>query len=49
MIYLSNGSKAQFEQKVNKILREFDRAITEAKGKLRIDKFIASPFMTLYV
>ena len=30
--------KSKYEQKVNKILREFDRAITEAKGKLRIDR-----------
>ena len=28
-----NKSKSRYEQKVNKILREFDRAITEAKGK----------------
>ena len=31
--------KTKYEQKVNKILREFDRAITEAKGKLRIDRY----------
>ncbi|MBE6161367.1 MAG: hypothetical protein E7158_04025 [Firmicutes bacterium] len=30
--------KTKYEQKLNKILREFDRAITEAKGKLRLDR-----------
>ena len=30
--------KNKYEQKLNKILREFDRAITEAKGKLRLDR-----------
>ena len=34
-VYLSNiaKTKSKYEQKVNKLLREFDRAITEAKGK----------------
>ena len=30
--------KSKYDQAVSKILREFDRTITEAKGKLRIDK-----------
>ena len=30
--------KTKYEQAVDKILREFDRAIAEAKGKLRLDK-----------
>ena len=30
--------KSAYEQKVNKILREFDRAITEARGKVKLDK-----------
>lgn len=30
-----NRNKSKYEQKVNKILREFDRAITEAKGPFR--------------
>ena len=30
-----NKNKSKYEQKVNKILREFDRAITEAKGPFR--------------
>ncbi|MCR4581214.1 MAG: DUF5305 domain-containing protein, partial [Bacilli bacterium] len=30
--------KTKYEQALNKILREFDRAITEAKGRLRVDK-----------
>ena len=34
----SEKKKTKYEQAVDKILREFDRAITEAKGKLRIDK-----------
>ena len=40
VIYIINSAekKTKYEQKVNKILREFDRAITEAKGKLRIDR-----------
>ena len=40
IMYLINSAekKTKYEQKVNKILREFDRAITEAKGKLRIDR-----------
>ena len=35
LIYISNinKSKSKYEQKVNRMLREFDRAITEAKGK----------------
>lgn len=32
MNIFSGKSKSKYEQKVNKILREFDRAITEAKG-----------------
>ena len=30
--------KSKYDMAVEKILREFDRAITEAKGKLRLDK-----------
>ena len=30
--------RTKYEQCVSKILREFDRAITEAKGKIRLDK-----------
>ena len=30
-----NEDKDQFEQKINKILREFDRAVTEAKGSFK--------------
>ena len=30
--------KTKYDQAVNKILREFDRAITEARGKLRLDR-----------
>ena len=34
MLLISNSeSKDKYDQKINKILREFDRAITEAKGK----------------
>ena len=29
--------KSKYEQKIEKILREYDRAITEAKGKLKLD------------
>ena len=32
-----NDEKDKYEQKVNKILREFDRAITEAKGQFKKD------------
>ena len=32
-----NSKKDKFEVKINKILREFDRAITEAKGEFIID------------
>ena len=39
IIYIIKTAKkrSKYEQEVNRILREFDRAITEAKGKLRID------------
>ena len=30
--------KSKYEQRISKILREFDRAITEAKGKLKLDR-----------
>ena len=30
--------KSKYDQAVNKILREFDRAITEARGKLKLDR-----------
>ncbi len=33
-----NKSKSKYEQKIKKILREFDRAITEAKGKFKIER-----------
>lgn len=33
LIIKTNRKKSKYEQKVNKILREFDRAITEAKGQ----------------
>ncbi len=33
-----NKNKSRYEQKIKKILREFDRAITEAKGKFVKDK-----------
>jgi len=32
-----NNNRSKYEQKVNKILREFDRAITEAKGTFKKD------------
>ena len=32
LIIQTNKKKSKYEQKINKILREFDRAITEAKG-----------------
>ncbi len=31
-------SKSKYEQKIKKILREFDRAITEAKGKFKAER-----------
>lgn len=33
-----NKNKSKYEQKVNKLLREFDRAITEAKGPFKKNK-----------
>ena len=34
----TNKKRSKYDQALSKILREFDRAITEARGKLRIDK-----------
>ena len=36
-VFKNNEKKSKYEQKVKKILREYDRAITEAKGKLKLD------------
>lgn len=33
-----NQSKSKYDQKIKKILREFDRAITEAKGRFKIER-----------
>ena len=40
ILYIINTAKkkSKYDIAVNKILREFDRAITEAQGKLRLDK-----------
>ena len=32
------SSKSKYDQRIKKILREFDRAITEAKGRFKIEK-----------
>lgn len=37
-VITSAKKKSKYDMAVAKILREFDRAITEAKGKLRLDK-----------
>lgn len=33
-----NESKSKYEQKIKKLLREFDRAITEAKGRFKLER-----------
>ena len=33
-----NKAKSKYEQKIKRILREFDRAITEAKGRFKVER-----------
>ena len=37
-VFKTMKKKSKYDQAVNKILREFDRAITEARGKLKLDR-----------